>query len=266
MAVKAFQWYQYDQAKGLPGMKTDSTNDDVFSFGAEQAMDPGVAVVRGTNPETQIKPASTAGDGAKVIGVSVHTHKAYDGNGAYYEEGYAVPVAMKGDVYVEVGADVTAGGNAGIVIGDNVVWAMSDTSITDSIAGSNKYTVVTNAAASDTVAFGGATLTGGAITNGFVVGADSSATAHNLATAFGADTVVSGTYDFSADGNVLQIVEKAPGGGNTPGSITCTGTCSIVGGTATTSGTSTLSAETVPGATYLESGSAGDIVALRIMK
>lgn len=266
MGVKAFQWYLYDQAKGLPGMKADAVNDDIFSFGAEVAMDPGVPVIRGTNPDAQVKPASNAGDGAKVVGVSVHTHKAYDGNGKYYEDGYAVPVMFKGDVFVEVGADVAAGDSAGIVLGDEAVWATSNTSITSSIAGANSYTVATNAVGSDTVAFGGVTLTGGAVSGGFVVGADASATAANLATAFNADSVTGGTYTFAANGNVLNVTEKEAGGGNTPGTMTCTGTVSIVGGTATTSATTTLAAEAVNGAKYLESGSAGDIVALRMMK
>ena len=107
--VKAFEWYQQNMPVAIPGMKADSTIDVVDSFCAETALNPGAAVVRGTGAQ-QVKPVSAAGDIANVIGIAVHTHKDYSGEGAYYEKGYCLPVMTFGDVYVEVAGTVTAGG------------------------------------------------------------------------------------------------------------------------------------------------------------
>lgn len=117
--VKTFQWYQMGMPVGIPGMKADSTVDVVDSFAAEVALNPGDAVIRGTEDD-QVKPVTAAADVAKVIGVAVHTHKAYDGTGAYYEEDYCLPVMTFGDVYVEVAGDVTAGGAVAIGFDDGV--------------------------------------------------------------------------------------------------------------------------------------------------
>lgn len=262
-----FDFYATESGKGFPGMKADTVNDDVFSFAAETGVNPGEPVIRGTDPDKQVKPASTAGDAAKVVGVAVHTHKEPNEGGKYYEPGYCLPVMEKGDVYVQAGGDVTAGDGAGLIFGaDGALWLGASDSISAATAGSNTYQVVTNAAASDTVVFGGVTLTGGASTDGFVVGADAAATASNLATAFGANSVVGGTYTFTANNDEITITESTAGGGDTPGSMTTTGTVSIVGGTATTSTVTTTAAESIPGVSYLESGSEGDIVAIRILK
>lgn len=115
--VKPFQWYQQGMPPAIPGMKADSTVDVVDSFAAEGSMNPGDLVIRGTDPANQCKAASEAGDGAKALGVAVHTHKNYDGTGAYYEDEYNVPVMTFGDVYVEAGDDsITAGGQAFVAI------------------------------------------------------------------------------------------------------------------------------------------------------
>ena len=117
--VKAFEWYQQGMPVAIPGMKADSTIDVVDSFCAEAALNPGAAVVRGTGDQ-QVKPVSVAGDVANVIGIAVHTHKDYSGTGAYYEEGYCLPVMTFGDVYVEVGGTVTAGGAVAMTVTDGV--------------------------------------------------------------------------------------------------------------------------------------------------
>ena len=54
-----FDFYAENQAKGYPGMKADVTNDDVFSMAAESGINPGEPVVRGTDPDKQVKTAST---------------------------------------------------------------------------------------------------------------------------------------------------------------------------------------------------------------
>lgn len=265
--AKVFEYYQYEQAKGIPGGKADATNDDVFSYAAEESMNPGVPVILGTDPDTQIKVAGTSGDGAKCVGITVHTNKLYTGTGDYYEAGYSVPVMRKGDIFVEAGVDVTAGEAVGLFYGDDgVTFAASTDSQTVTVAGKNTYTVTTNAVANDTVTFGGVTLTGDAVSNGFTVGASAAATAANLATAMNADTTLNATYTFAATGAVVTVTEKTAGGGNTPGTMTFTGTIVISAGTATTSSSKTVSADALTGATYLESASEGDIVTVRILK
>lgn len=117
--VKAFGWYQSGAPIAIPGMKADSTIDVVDSFCAEAALNPGSAVIRGTGDQ-QVKPVSVAGDIANVIGIAVHTHKDYSGEGAYYEEGYCLPVMTFGDVYVEVAGTVTAGGQVAMKVTDGV--------------------------------------------------------------------------------------------------------------------------------------------------
>lgn len=105
----SFNFYAKNQDKGYPGMKADTTVDTVDSFASEGGVNPGDPVIRGTDPDKQVKTAA-ASNGSSVIGIAVHTHKDPNESGAYYEEGYSVPVMTSGDVYVPVGEDVTAGG------------------------------------------------------------------------------------------------------------------------------------------------------------
>ena len=129
--VQAFQWYQQDMPLAIPGMKADATTDVIDSFAAEVALNPGNAVIRGTNGD-QIKPVTTAADIANVIGIAVHTHKAYEGTGAYYEQNYCVPVMTFGDVYVQVAGTVTAGGQVAMTVTDGVAaFVASGTGATD---------------------------------------------------------------------------------------------------------------------------------------
>ena len=115
--VKPFQWYQQEMPVAIPGMKADATTDVIDSFAAEGGINPGELVIRGTDAAKQCKAVGTAGDGEKAIGVAVHTHKNYDGTGAYYEDEYNVPVMTFGDIYVEAGDDsIAAGGQAFVAI------------------------------------------------------------------------------------------------------------------------------------------------------
>lgn len=104
-----FDFYATNQDKGFPGMKANVTVDTVDSFASEGGVNPGDPVIRGTDPEKQVK-AAAASDGPNVIGIAVHTHKDPGESGAYYEDGYCLPVMTSGDVYVQAGEDVTAGG------------------------------------------------------------------------------------------------------------------------------------------------------------
>lgn len=98
-----------------------------------------------------------------------------------------------------------------------------------STAGSNTYTVTTNAASGNTVAIGDVTLTAG---TDFAVGADVSATATNIAAAIVSKSTL---YKASATSGVVTVTERYAGAGNTPGAATVTGTIAIKSGTATTS-------------------------------
>lgn len=98
-----------------------------------------------------------------------------------------------------------------------------------STAGSNTYTVTTNAASGNTVAIGDVTLTAG---KDFAVGADVSATATNIAAAIVSKSTL---YTASAASGVVTVTERYAGAGNTPGAATVTGTIAITSGTATTS-------------------------------
>lgn len=102
------------------------------------------------------------------------------------------------------------------------------------VAGSNTYTIATNAAASDKITFGGVTLTAG---TDFEVGASAAATAADLAAAFNANPTLSAIYTFDAVAAVIHVTEKVAGGGNTPGTMTVGngGTAVITAGTATAS-------------------------------
>ena len=129
--VSVFEWYKQDMPVGFPGMKADSTEDVIDSFAAETALNPGEAVIRGTN-DGQVKPVAAAADISNVIGIAVHTHKNYSGTGAYYEVGYNLPVMTFGDVYVQVAGTVAAGGQVAMVVTDGVpTFVASGTGATD---------------------------------------------------------------------------------------------------------------------------------------
>lgn len=103
---------------------------------------------------------------------------------------------------------------------------------TPAVAGKNTYEVTTNFVSTDTVTFNGVTVTAG---TDFNVGASVADSAGNLATALAAKTAISDIYTVTAASAVITVTEKVAGGGNTPGSMTVTGTGVIAAGTATPS-------------------------------
>ena len=264
--VKPFEWYQLGAPVAIPGMKADSTLDVVDSFTAETALNPGDAVIRGT-ADGQVKPVASSDDISNVIGIAVHTHKNYEGTGAYYEQDYCLPVMTFGDVYIEVADTVTAGGAVAMGVttaGEVGFYAHGATVTTSKTAGYREYTITTNAAAStDTITFDSVTLTAG---TDFTSGASASATATAVAAAFAANATLAAKWTFTADGAKICVTEKDAGGGDTPGNMTYTGTVVISAGSATSSATTTTTATDVSGMTYLASGVAGDIVPVRIRK
>ena len=113
-----FNFYANEQDKGFAGMKANVAVDTVDSFAAEDGINPGEAVIRGTNVETQVKAVTATEDIEKIIGIAVHTHKEPSANGKYYAEGDAVPVMTSGDIYVEVNGNVKAGDTVKMSIED----------------------------------------------------------------------------------------------------------------------------------------------------
>jgi hypothetical protein len=94
------------------GQKYDIRNDVVASFAAEEEIEPGQPVMRGTDPGKQV----VVSDASGFVGVALFTHtleQAYPTGGASYAEESAVSVLTKGAVYVESSvADVVAGETA----------------------------------------------------------------------------------------------------------------------------------------------------------
>ena len=101
---------------------------------------------------------------------------------------------------------------------------------TPAVAGSNTYTISTNFAAGDTVTFGGMVFTCTTSTQdatNFAVGADTVASATNLAATLNANYTFKGLYNASVSSSTIVITEKAAGSGNTPGTMTTTGNGSV---------------------------------------
>ena len=116
--TKPFEWYKLEQPVAIPGMKADATADVIDSYCAENELNPGDVVKAGSTDGT-CTPVLTMADGtdAEALGIAVHTQKDYDGTGAYYKQGDAVPVMSFGDVCVPVGEAVNAGDEAMLKFG-----------------------------------------------------------------------------------------------------------------------------------------------------
>ena len=103
------------------------------------------------------------------------------------------------------------------------------------VAGKNTYTVTTNGAAdTDTVTFNEVTLTAG---TDYEVGESVQETATAIANVFNSKSELNTLYNFTATGDVITVSEIKAGEGNTPGSMTYTGTIVINNGSATISET-----------------------------
>lgn len=87
--TKPMEWYG-GNAPGVPGMRANATVETVRSFAAEDGVEAGVPVVRGTAPDKQVKAAAASG---VPVGVTV-----WDPAGD-----------EEGDIWVTAGGDVAAG-------------------------------------------------------------------------------------------------------------------------------------------------------------
>lgn len=101
--MKPFTWYERDTAPAVPGMIATSSLNVIDSFTAEEAIAPGKAVERGTNPAEQVKVCTAA---EKTLGIAVHIHAE---PGEAYAKDKRVAVMTFGDIAVMAGGDVVAG-------------------------------------------------------------------------------------------------------------------------------------------------------------
>lgn len=101
------------------------------------------------------------------------------------------------------------------------------------IAGKNNYTITTNCVSGDTVVFNGVTFTAvssGASGNQFNVGATTTETAANLSATMNNNSTIKAIYTANYSSNIITIIEKVAGNGNTPGAMSKTGTITITAG------------------------------------
>lgn len=134
---KPFNWYGNEDAVAFVGMKADSSIDVCDTFASEGGVNPGEAVIRGTDAAKQCKAVTAAGDGAKVIGIAVHVHREpqLTASAKYYEAGYTLPVMTSGDIYVAAGGDVKAGDTVALTIaGGKGVFVASSTASAEKVA------------------------------------------------------------------------------------------------------------------------------------
>ena len=116
--VKPFNWYGNEDAPAFAGLKADTSVDVCDSFCSEGGVNPGDAVIRGTDKSSQCKAVTATTDAASVLGIAVHVHREPQetSSDSYYEEGYNLSVMTFGDIYVEAGGDVVAGTGVGLAI------------------------------------------------------------------------------------------------------------------------------------------------------
>ena len=105
--MKPFTWYERDTAPAIPGMIATSSLNVIDSFTAEEAIDPGKAVERGTNPAEQVKVCTAA---EKTLGIAVHIHAE---PGEAYAKDKRVAVMTFGDIAVTAGGRLVAGEGGG---------------------------------------------------------------------------------------------------------------------------------------------------------
>lgn len=259
---RLFNWYGTDDAPGFPGLKANTSVDVCDSFTSEGGVNPGDAVIRGT-VDGKCKALTSNADADKVIGIAVHVHRE-PRDGAYYEDGYCLPVMSFGDIYVRASGDVHAGEAAAISVDENGT-AYAAATADAATAGARTYTVTTNFAENDTVKIGSTTLTAkatGATGAQFNVGADINASVTALVAALNGQKDITDMFTVSSKDATFTLTEKTAGGGNTPGEAVVTGTGKVSSAEPTASKASSDGA--IKGITFMSSGSADDIVRVRV--
>lgn len=141
----ALNWYERDLTKGLEGQIADSTAHviDTFAVGLVAGAEAGQPVIRGSVAGTVKVPVNDT-EAAKVIGITVHTHK--EPQTPLYAQYDTVPVMTSGDIYVKVGTAVVAGDAVG-VLGNAGVYSFCPSTTSSAVA-------ITNATFLDTAGVG----------------------------------------------------------------------------------------------------------------
>lgn len=104
------------------------------------------------------------------------------------------------------------------------------------VTGTGKITVgtATTSKSADTVTINGITFTAvgsNASGNEFNIGADTTATATNLASVLNSNTTINSKFTATSSSNIVTLTEKTAGGGHTPTTSSTTGTVIITNGT-----------------------------------
>lgn len=130
-------WYTRDLDKGLEGQVADSVNNVIDSFAVSlvAGAEAGQPVIRDTAEGTVKVPVNDT-EAAKVIGITVHTHK--EPQTPYYAQYDSVPVMTNGDIYVKVGTAVKEGDALGI-LGNAGVYSFCPATTSSAVAISNAY-------------------------------------------------------------------------------------------------------------------------------
>ena len=118
--------YSLTPDRGLPGLIANIAPSVIDSFACEGGIQAGELLIRGTDPENQVKAARTTGDGVKAIGVAIYALKVAQAPD-YYKEEDAVGVMRKGKIHVAVTKDVVAGNPALLIIDNGIAKFTDDT-------------------------------------------------------------------------------------------------------------------------------------------
>lgn len=106
--------YGFELPKAQAGQKFDMRPDTVMSFAAEEAIDPGQPVKRGTAPEKEV----LVGDATNFLGIALFTHtleQAFPAGGASYAVNDTVSVMTSGAAYVTSSVDTVVAGETAYV-------------------------------------------------------------------------------------------------------------------------------------------------------
>ncbi len=100
--------YGYDMEIGQPGLLFDIGNNSVLTYRAEENINFGLGLVKGTGDSDALLPVDGDGD---FIGVAIRTQGIeQNGSGeAFYAEKSAVSVLNRGRIYVRSEQEVVAG-------------------------------------------------------------------------------------------------------------------------------------------------------------
>jgi len=229
-------WIPLDSAKINDGT-LKFTPSDIANYNIEST---GHGIISGLTTIAQSTPDMT---------VNVATGTVHMANGVRYVPTASPTLAITVSDVTNPRTDIVYVSNTGVI--SYLASALG----TAAVAGSETYTITTNAVAADTVTINGIIFTAiasGATGNQFNVGTDTTITATNLTTTLNANATINALYTATSSTNVITLTEKVAGGGNTPTVATYTGTVVITNGTIVTSAVAIYpSPPTIPSGGFL---------------